>query len=453
MSIKRKVKPIKYLDKIEYHELPSPDGVKEIKYPIDDLYAVYIGNQSKVEEIAICQKRKDADEKIIYFDLLTKKEYSNIVSKTEIYVQKEFNLLALLAKSNFKTTTLLNGYITNSSLVTLYNALNEDLEYKCFDIKWRNEKSGCPIYLERTHQDQNADIVGLDTNATWIATKIALETSKKIIVISGDSGIGKTTLIKPISQQDPKNWHKYAHAKASFPAVPDHHLYMYTGALKIDYNKLIKGTYTSKHIRNRIKKAVDYMITHSDLAFNNGYLIIDNVDFSNSSFVETVKDETTGTDLKIILISDQKIEDNLLDKNYFNVIQATKQNEETIRTLFRMELPAEVTFKNQTDMEELIQILLASDQQTSINKTNYDYNPKLGLTIIRNAESIKKATNNNYLTIEHLIEGIQLENINMDPKTKDETIKRLTELNKGIQEKRIKAKEKKKLFGLIATKK
>lgn len=422
-------------------EEPEPNNQNIKKYSINDIFATYIGTKDETQEIAICKKEIDENNQITYLDLLTKKRYTNIPSEKEIYVQKEYALLALLAYSEFKSTTLLNGYLTNSSLVTLYNALNTDLEYKCLGTWIDDAEYGCPIYLERAHNEKELSFIHKD-DKNWINTKIALNTTNKIIVISGDNGIGKSATKWKIYKKDPNHLSDiYA----------NNHLREYSGPVTIDYKELKKGTFTTLHLKNRVKKAVNYMITHKDKKFNNGYLIIDNIDFSNTTFAEIVRKETEGTNLKVILISDRKINDQLLDNNFFNIIQYQRMNEKIIERIFRYELPAERTFNSQEETKELINILLDCDKQSSINITNHDNNPKLGLTIIKNAKAIQKATYNNVLTIDHFIEALNLENINMDEQTKEKTIKNLEELNEKIRMRKenenAEAKQKKKFFG------
>lgn len=439
MTIGRNIKEITEMK--EFSLAPPPPGTKEktIKYPLENLYAVFLGTKNETQEIAICRKEIDKFKNTYYVDLLTNSKYTLIPKENEIYAVKEHTLLSLMARSNLKDSIINNAYLTSQNLISLYNLLNEDSGYKCHNYKKPVEKYARPTYVKTTYNDGKKNVLDT-TDKTWINTRIAIETSKKIIVISGEKGIGKTTLTSRIFHIDPMRYTSYLN--------DDEGCNYYTGPLKIDYNKLKKDTYLTKHLQNRIKKVMDYIFAHDDKRYQSAYIIIDNVDFSNPTFANLIQKEIEGTDIKVILISDRKIENDFLDKNKFNIVQATKPTPQTIKEIFSRYIGG--THRYSKDNEnEINEILLNCDNPCCMNESHYENNPKLGVTIITNAISIAKAKQRTYITIDDLIDGMNLENINMSPIAKDKAEEEFQKLEQKIEEEQTKTipKQKRKLFG------
>lgn len=395
------------------------------KYPLKDIYAVYIGNKNEIKEISICQKKKDENGKIIYYDLLTKKEYSaEEKNENETTVLKDFSLLSIISKKEgTKTATeekiIENGYLTDYDLSKLYISLNVDKEYEEKRFTLGNGPvywcpSFCNLITKTTHFFDDKD-------DTLIKLIINLTTSEKVPIISGKKGIGKSTIKNKINY--------YIKSSTNYLSKKE--------VWEIDYNDFKKNALTNKHIENRIKGIMKFIKKDQNTIF-----FIDNVDFSDVFFLNTIVKEFQNSNTKLILISSQELSEDNIDTNTFQFIEAVKPSPEIQRQILKSIfeenenlLQTKSGLKSE-DINDIITILLDCDQSNCINQADYDNNPKLGKIIIENAYKIAMAGQEKQTTTEHFIAALNLDNIKMDKQQKEKTIKKFIELKIKIDERK-----------------
>lgn len=387
---------------IIFEPLENPRGKKIIEYPLQDLYAVYIGDKDEIVEVAICKKEIDENNNIIYHDLLTNNIYKTEMVPLEINAIKVFTLTSLLDEKT-RNTILKNGYITNFDLVDLYNNLNEDKGYETYPWRKDGVEHKAPVFAQT--YEWNKPIIDEEENEL-IQLIASIKTNPKPSIIYGDKGIGKTALI----------------AKLLYYAKNDNSLLDTNRIFILDYNNMLNKTRTIKHIKNRIKKSIDF-IKNIDC----DTLVIDNIDFKDKFFLDTITSIANEENIKLVLVSKNKKDIDLSNSKY-NYIEVKEPKEEIKRQIFRLYLEEiEKKLKTKTDcfIEDIIDILIDADKTDCINTTNLTKNPKLGMQIIYNATLIASNRNikkkkDKILTKEDFIKALDIDNINMDIKTKEE---------------------------------
>ncbi|MBQ7105568.1 MAG: hypothetical protein IJN90_06905 [Bacilli bacterium] len=408
-----------------FDQFPNPRGKKINKYPFKDLCVVYIGNKDEIQEVTICRKENNQ-----YIDLLSETSYSKNQENNDIQVLKEFTLVSLLSKTNIKSKDLIleNGYLTDETLITLYKALNEDTELKYKDFTyhrgpvWHDCPSFCFLFKNKDHifekEEKDQDLIKLN---------LALSIGNKIPIITGEKGIGKSTLRNKLNN-----------------CITDTNPYMKNKEIwTIDYKELIKGTITNKHIEERLIKIQKFFSR-----FNNRILFIDNADLENETFLSNVI-KINSENLRIILISDKKLEKENIDTNTFELIDISKPKEKVINAILLKKIIEEsekTNLKsdfNSEELDELLSILFHCDDKNSINIVENENNPKLGTTIIKNAYKIAIALNDPEVTVNHYIEAIKQDNVSMDNQNKNIAVRRLDNLDVNVKIRKISEEEQK----------
>lgn len=419
MSIQRKINKLEYVPKSKnyFPELPNPSGRKRIEYSLEDLCAVYIGDQDEIIEIAICQKKLDENSNITYQDLLTNSIYKTDNIPKQIRAIKVFTLTSLLDEQT-RNLILKNGYITNFDLIDLYNNLNED---KCYETyPWRKDgiEYKAPIFA-KTYEWVIPIIDDVEDELTKLIASIRV--NHKPTIIYGDKGVGKTTLIDKLLYYA-KNEDSYIDSNTVF---------------MLDYNEMLNKTKTIKHVKNRIKKSLEFI-----KSIDCDTLVIDNVDLTNEFFLNTITSLSSDEDIKLILVSKNKKDVNLSNQNY-QYIEVKEPQDNIKRNIFRLYLEEiEKKQKRKIDcfFEDVIDILIDADKSDCINPTNLTKNPKLGMRIIYNANLIAstktiKRKKDKCITKEDFIKALDEDNINMDNKTKEEIKERFRNLDSKKEQK------------------
>lgn len=399
MTITREIK--KATEIKEFHDLPNPNGEKTIKYPLENLYAVYLGTKDEIQEISICRKETDESDNTYYLDLLTKNKYSTSSNnENEVIVLKEFTLLGILKNINYRDKILENQYLTNKDLLALYDALNEDTKHEESEGYYNGAKM--PMYCNRKTKSETIFFTNKDDRFNNLITTIT--TSNNIIVVTGKKGIGKSTLKERLFEVVNNKINPYLKC----PYLID-----------IDFNEMIKNAITTKHIKNRIEKTLLFI---KKACYSAPILFIDNVDFSNNYFIETLIKETEKENIKVILVSNKELNEDKLNKDNFSIINIKKPDNNTISEILRHHFTIHSSLNMRNDnpypclynTNDIIKILLECDESHCMNQINNTQNPKLGITIIENAFKIAIITNSPYLTHEHFIKALSLDNIDMD---------------------------------------
>lgn len=386
-----------------------------IKYPIENIFAIYLGNKNEIQEMALCQKEIDENGTITYTDLLTKTKYHPTSSnETEVIALREFTLLGILKQTTMRDKILENKYLTNQDLLIIYDAINEDKGYEFEERTRYNKEYQHPSFIKKHDTNFNVHLEEKEEVITQII--MAKETSKKIIVITGENGVGKSTIKDKTFKIKNKNEN-----------IIDITCWC------LDYNEVLKNTITNINIQNRINQTIDYINMCRDKEEPN--LCIDNVDFSNTFFIEQLTKSAIDNNIFLILISSTKLDQNTLDQNKYKVIEIKQPSEETKRNIFTNVLNKEKeALPLAVDDEEIISLLLECDKSNCINQSNYTKNPKLGVTIIKNAFTHALANFKEKVEIDDFIEALYLDNINMDLTTKEELKNSFEDLKKIKEE-------------------
>lgn len=406
---------------------PDPKGVKIEKIPLENIYITYLGNNDELLDITLSQKKIDENGNTYYIELITKSKYTT--SQTEpIYVLKMNTFLSLLNQTsdvNLKTI-IKNGYLSPDDILVLHDFLNTDHHYLIKNYSrgdgpvWHN----CPSFLER-YKDQNCVAETDDENLTALVVKLLTE--NKITVLTGDKGIGKSTLINKLNYYIKK--------------APNH--FIDKEIWKIDYNELIKNVLTTKNIEERIRKTFKFLLEQP-----NSILFIDNVNFENKKFINAIAKYQKSSKTKLVLISDEKIDENDLDKNVFSTITVTEQKEPTLRKIVKQKIKElkQNTNKdlnlNKQEEDELISILLNSNKTDSLNN-NFDKNPILAITILENAFKLATGYNQKEVYLIDFYLALSLDNIKLPKDSIEKTIHKIDELSTKVNERKQQEKTKK----------
>ncbi|MBE6150246.1 MAG: ATP-binding protein [Firmicutes bacterium] len=394
---------------IIFEPFENPRGKKKIEYPLKDLYAIYIGDDKDIIEVSICKKETDENGNVYYLDLLTKNNY--IPNDTnEIKPIKIFTLTSLLPEER-KNTILRDGFITNFDLIDLYNDLNTDTEYETYTWKYEGAEYKAPTYA-KTYE---WIIPLLDEEENELTELIAsIRTNPKPVVIYGDNGIGKTTLVDKLLY----------YAKNDSTYIDINKIFM------MDYLEMLNKTKTIKHVKNRIKKALEFLKN-----INCNLLVIDNIDMKDTFFLETLTTLSKDENIGLVLVASKK-KDIDLNNSKYRYIEVTETKEYIKRSIFEFylnKIEKDKKYKINYSKEDIIDILIDLDKISSNNMTNTTKNPKLGMQIIYNAFLISSSKNikrkkDKVISKKDFIEALDQKNINMDPKTKEEIKERFKNL-------------------------
>ena len=434
MSTKSKSKS-RYSDTIEI--VPEISDQKQIVYPIEDIFVGNIKEEDEIFEYTILYKKTDDNGNITYQDLISRETYTiEELKENNIEIPKRTTLLTVINERPGRFYSSLynkikecmnKGYITTDILVMINSQLNEDTYYR--------EDWGKPYFCV---QIKNGCVFDKDDD---VLTKllIVLTTSKKIPILTGDTGIGKTIYTNKI-------YHFKILQSSYFANEKIYHT---------NYNEGFRQRLTTiNQKKDRILNVINNL--NKDVL-----LIIDDVDFNDYFFLNELAQNIDKLRCKIVLISKNKITNENIDSNFFTLIEVPKQKQDIQRIILEealTELETNTTLilnLAEEDKQELIKILLSTDQTNSINDT-FDHNPNLAKVIITNAFKLATAFQQDKVTIHNFIDALNLENVNMAPDSKNNTTKSLNDLVEKIEnrkkeeaEKRIQKEEqaKTKTFG------
>jgi len=153
---------------------------------------------------------------------------------------------------------------------------------------------------------------------------------------------------------------------------------------------MLENTFTLKHIKNRINKTFDYLKETT-----RKILIIDDVNFTNNYFINTIIEESKKNNIKLILIATNRKDLNTdeLNENDFEIIKTSELKRKTKKLIIESWIE-ENYISLAKDKNEIISIILDCDETSSINDADYIKNPLLGINILSNALTIANIENN-----------------------------------------------------------
>lgn len=423
----RPVKPTKTI----FDQFPDPQGIKIQKIPLENLYITHIGHKDEIQEITICQKKIDENGKTYFLELITKNKYTTS-SDDDIYISKVQTFLSILNSNNQEELKIIlrNGYITTDNLINIYNILNEDQTY---ETKYYSRGDGpvyydCPSFLNRYKEDNHIPEKNDENLANLV---INLTTNHKIIILNGNDGIGKSTMLNKLNN--------FIKKQSSY--------FTKTELWKINYDELISQTIYLKHISSRIKNTFKFLSNQPP-----SILFIDDVDFDNIQFLKFIEEHHTNK-TKLVLIPKKRINENTLNQDKYRVIEINPPQIETQRQILKNKIK-ELKEKTKKDLklipdeeEELITILLNTSNTNSINN-NFDKNPSLSIKILENAFKAATAYNQAQVYVFNFLYAMCLDNVKIAKDAQEEAIKSIdalsTKVKKRHEEEKIQRENKKR---------
>lgn len=390
---------------------------KQIVYPIEDIFVGNIKEKNEISEYTILYKKIDDNGNITYQDLISRETYTiEELKENNIEIPKRTTLLTVINERPGRFYSSLykkieecmkKGYITSEILVMINSALNKDTYY--------HEDWGVPYFCK---QIVNKCVFDKDDE---VLTKllIVLTTSKKIPILTGETGIGKTTYANKI-------FHFTTLQSSYFASEKIYHA---------NYEEGFRQRLTTiSQRKDRVSKTFN-TIRKDTLLF------IDDVDFNDQFFLNELAKNIGNLRGKIVLISKNKINKENVDSNFFTLIEVPKQKEEIQNKVIEdtiTELETKTTLNlniDKEDKQELIKLLLNTDQTNSINDT-FDHNPNLAKIIVTNAFKLATAFQQDKVTLHNFIEALSLDNVNIASDAKENTTKELNELIEKIEQRK-----------------
>lgn len=390
---------------------------KQIVYPIEDIFVGNIKEKNEISEYTILYKKIDDNGNITYQDLISRETYTiEELKENNIEIPKRTTLLTVINErpghfysSLYKKIEecMKKGYITSEILVMINSALNKDTYY--------HEDWGVPYFCK---QIENKCVFDKDDE---VLTKllIVLTTSKKIPILTGETGIGKTTYANKI-------FHFTTLQSSYFASEKIYHA---------NYEEGFRQRLTTIGQRkDRVSKTFNTLRKDT-------LLFIDDVDFNDQFFLNELAKNIGNLRGKIVLISKNKINKENIDSNFFALIEVPKQKDEIQNKVIEdtiTELETKTTLNlniDKEDKQELIKILLNTDQTNSINDT-FDHNPNLAKVIVTNAFKLATAFQQDKVTLHNFIEALSLDNVNIASDAKENTTKEINELIEKIEQRK-----------------
>lgn len=366
---------------------------KTNEYQLSELYTLWlaIGSESKVqgEEIVICKKLDNET----YQDVLTDQiyPYNNFKSsqKGRPVVFNALPILQRIKNPKMKDLVLRLEKIDKDIAKILYYHIN--------DIKIeRFTPDTCTILSDKKITNDPSKFRESELESLLIS--IAL--NKKPILLTGTSGIGKTSLVEKLIYL--KNQNK----------LPE--FLKNTEILELNLASLDSPKKELTNILSYIKenKAILYISGINDL------------DLSNDSILSLLINEATRQQAKIIISTNDPSYKNY--QNIFEIIELKELTEEQIKEIAtnkfkELEEDSNISIKNiEPNIQEIVSIIYECTQDNqSINFNNNITNPGFVTSIIEKSFALAKSKNAKQLELEHIIKTIKSEQrINPNKKTK-----------------------------------
>ena len=410
-----------------FDQFPDPRGVKIEKTPLENVFITYLGINNEILDITLTQKKIDEEGNTYYLELITKNKYTDS-NQDNIHVLKIntlFSILNQILDIDLKTI-IKNGYLTKDNIIDLHDYLNKDQFYQ---TKYYSRGDGpvyydCPSFLER-YKNQNCIMEQEDENLSNLVIKLLTE--DKIPIINGEHGIGKSTLVNKLN-------YFLKHEKNRFTNKE---------VWKIDYNDLIENILTPKHLKDRIKNTFSFLKEQP-----NSILFIDNVNLKDETFIDSIKKYQDKSKTMLVLISNEKINEDDIDKDSFSIINVSLQKDETLKQILKNKINElkEITEMklnlNNDEENELISILLNSNKTNSLND-NYDKHPILAIKILENAFTAATAYRQGEVHLYNFYYALSLKNINLPKDSIGRTIQAIDELSTKVEARKQQERQKK----------
>jgi len=363
----------------------------EERFELDNLRVARIGKGDektvKSTELIICRALDNEEN---FKDILTNTIYplnrftSNQIGKMVAFFP--YPLTSEIEDTNLKSKILDQGYITKREAIKIYNILNEN-ETKENDLEFcniLNEK----IYLEEPAIFREQELEELI---------ISLALNKKIALLTGPSGIGKTAIIDELA---------YLSQKKQLPEF-------------LQDKKIVelKMAYLTKP-KKEIKPILEYIKNNKAILVIDG---ISEINSNNESFIDIIISEAERENIKVIITTTNTKYNNIsIDNaisNKFDLIEVKELEEEEIRTIAQshfeyLRYSKDISLLEiENNLEEILNILITittpdDNNNNKVNINSYS-NPGFILSLIDNSFAIAQAKKESTLTLDHILKAIQ----------------------------------------------
>lgn len=397
---------------------------REEKHKIDNLFVVHIGvkssNTTYAKETIICKRKKDSYDHYWFTDIFTNNtyrlsnDYRSNVGETVAF--NPVSLISVFKPSPFKDKLLQNGYATKNELIGIYNALNDE--------------NGYVMTIEKLKLDEPQEINILNKKAfttppSYLRDKeletlmISIAMNKKITLITGDNGTGKTSLVEQLAYLIQHN------------QVPD--FLRKKQIFEISIPK-IKAAKKPKDIEKLIKEIITYTKEKDAILYIDDAEEILDANEDNVNVIALLRYAAERENIKIIASVDlETYKKNQLLKDKFDVIELKEPTEEELKEIAKKEFinlskKTGINLNNIKDyLDDIITVLIGTTKTTSINFITKQKNPGLLLEMINTSFAITQAKKEKHLLHDHVIDAIK-RNTNLDKQQANKAVNILTEL-------------------------
>ena len=398
------------------------------KYNLNDLFVAYMGIKRSSEikriETIICQYKHNEYGHHTYTDVLSGNKYllwtDYKVEYGENAIFNPMSLLSTIKSGEYKNNLLEKGYVTKEQLIAIYNALNGNtgyIETKKEQQENQQEKIDSCIILNNKKYNIPPTINREDELEKLM---ISLALNKKIALIVGDKGTGKTALVDQLAFLIQEN------------KVPD----FLKNKIIIEVNlPTLQRKETKKDtIENRIKNIIDYAKENQAIIFiDEADDIVTPIEESQETknVMEMLKHTANREEIKIIATTNdtnyQNYEKNPEFKQKFDIIKISEPNKDLLTNIITQNINDQALLNNISIEQikhlipEITTILITSTISNAINSSNEEKNPGLVLSIIDKSFAIAKVKNKTELTLNEFKTSIE-ENTQIEEKQKTKAI-------------------------------
>ena len=377
----------------------------EETFELKDLVTVWIaiGNGQKVqsEERIICKSLNDGEN---FQDIITGTIYPRNHFKPNNFGKLvAFNpatITGTLKDSNQKNQFLSKKNITREEAIKLYHIINEN-----------KFEETCPDYCTILNNQDFSNEPTIFREEELEQLMISLALNKKIAILYGPSGVGKTSIVEQLAYLIKTN------------NVPD--FLKDKQIIEINITELNKPTRDIQDVLNEVKRT-------------NSILYIDNINETNpmnDKNIHILINETERKGVKVIFSTTNSKYNNINDdtlKNKFDIIEIKEPNENIISKIAQDEFEKQSKTRNisikeiKNDLDAIITILFGCTTQkesNTINKITTYSNPGFIVSIIDKCFATAQVKNTSNITIDHIIKTITSDKrINNEQKNKAKEI-------------------------------
>lgn len=413
----------------------------EEKFKISNLFVVHIGVKSSgttyAKETIICKRKKDSYDHYWFTDIFTNNSYrlsSDYRSNVgEAVAFNPVSLISVFKPGEFKDKLLQAGSTTKTELIAIYNALNNENGYVMTIEKLKLDE---PQEITIMNKKKYSTPPTIFRNKELETLMISLAMNKKITLITGDNGVGKTSLIDQLAYLIQHN------------QTPDFLKRQPIFEINIPRLKMNKKT---KDLDQKIKEIIDYAKSKNAILFIDEADEILEANEDNINTIALLRYAAERENLKLIVtVSQETYQKNQILKDKFDIIELKEPNDQELIEIAKEHIKNKSKETNISTsiikdyLDDIIEVLIGSTKSPSINFVTNQRNPGLLLEIINTSFAIAQTKKEKHLLQDHVIDALKRNN-NLDKQQVNKAINILNEL-KNTSPKSDKAKQLVKLI-------